>query len=48
MRGDPTALDAIAIGEKLNANGIANLKFYTPRVHASLFAWPAYAEALGA
>jgi spermidine synthase len=48
MRGDPTALDAIAIGEKLAANGIANLKFYTPRVHASLFAWPAYAESLGA
>jgi spermidine synthase len=48
MRSDPTALDAAAISAKLAANGIADLKFYTPRVHASLFAWPAYAEALGA
>ncbi|MEQ1595596.1 MAG: polyamine aminopropyltransferase [Casimicrobium sp.] len=48
MRSDPAALDVVAIRSKLAANGIEDLKFYTPRVHASLFAWPAYAEALGA
>lgn len=45
---DPSTLDATDIAAKLNAHGITDLKFYSPRVHASLFAWPAYAEALGA
>ena len=43
--GDMTVAD---IEKKLTARGIDGLRFYTPRVHASLFAWPAYAEALGA
>jgi hypothetical protein len=36
------------IGARLRERNIVDLRFYTPRVHASLFAWPGYAEKLGA
>ena len=45
---DPRAFSESEISERLTARAIADLRFYTPRVHASLFAWPAYAEKLGA
>lgn len=45
---DPRALSEAKISEQLAAHAITGLRFYTPRVHASLFAWPAYAEKLGA
>lgn len=48
MRTNPRALDGVEIAQRLKQRGIADLRFYTPRVHASLFAWPAYAEKLGA
>jgi spermidine synthase len=48
MRTNPRALDEAAIAQRLAERGISDLRFYTPRVHASLFAWPAYAEKLGA
>ncbi len=48
MRGNPVTLGAADIAARLAAHRIPKLRFYTPRVHASLFAWPAYAEALGA
>ncbi len=48
MNVDPRAIDENTIGERLRARSIDDLRFYTPRVHASLFAWPRYAEALGA
>lgn len=47
-RTDPRALSEAEISERLTERAIADLRFYTPRVHASLFAWPAYAEKLGA
>ena len=45
---DPRALCEGEISERLRTRAITDLRFYTPRVHASLFAWPAYAEKLGA
>ncbi len=48
MRSNPCALGAAEIARRLAQRGIADLRFYTPRVHASLFAWPGYAEKLGA
>jgi len=48
MQGNPVNLSAPDVEARLTARAISGLKFYTPRVHASLFAWPAYAEALGA
>ena len=45
---DPRALSEAEISERLTTRAITDLRFYTPRVHASLFAWPAYAEKLGA
>lgn len=45
---DPRALSETEISYQLTARAITDLRFYTPRVHASLFAWPAYAETLGA
>jgi spermidine synthase len=45
---DPGTLREAEVSERLSAHGITGLRFYTPRVHASLFAWPAYAEQLGA
>lgn len=45
---DPRALSEAEISERLTTRAITELRFYTPRVHASLFAWPAYAEKLGA
>ena len=47
MRTNSRALDEAEIAQRLTQRGIADLRFYTPRVHASLFAWPAYAEKLG-
>ncbi len=48
MRTNPKALDEAEIAQRLAQRGIDDLRFYTPRVHASLFAWPGYAEKLGA
>ena len=48
MRTDPSVIDAAEIALRLNERNIDNLRFYTPRVHASLFSWPGYAAALGA
>lgn len=48
MRSDPSAIAGDAVEQRLAKRGINDLRFYTPRVHASLFAWPAYAEKLGA
>ena len=48
VRGNPSQLAAIDVKAGLASNHIDGLRFYTPRVHASLFAWPAYAELLGA
>ena len=45
---DPRVLNEAEISERLTTRSITDLRFYTPRVHASLFAWPAYAEKLGA
>ena len=45
---DPRTLSTAEISERLTARSITSLRFYTPRVHSSLFAWPAYAEKLGA
>ncbi len=45
---DPRALSEAQISVRLTERAITDLRFYTPRVHASLFAWPAYAEKLGA
>ena len=47
-RTNPSVLNAAEIALRLNERSIDDLRFYTPRVHASLFAWPGYAEALGA
>lgn len=47
MHANPRALSEAAIAQRLAQRAIANLRFYTPRVHASLFAWPGYAETLG-
>jgi len=48
MRANPRALNELEIAQRLTQRGINDLRFYTPRVHASLFAWPGYAETLGA
>ena len=48
MRTDARALTEAVIAQRLSERHIADLRFYTPRVHASLFAWPGYAEKLGA
>ena len=48
MQTDPRTLNAAEISGRLTACAISDLRFYTSRVHASLFAWPAYAERLGA
>ena len=45
---DPRTLNEADISNRLSARAITDLRFYTPRVHPSLFAWPAYAEKLGA
>ena len=45
---DPRALSEAAISGRLSLHAITDLRFYTPRIHGSLFAWPAYAEKLGA
>lgn len=47
-KSGPCALNEAEVSEQLTRRGITGLRFYTPRVHASLFAWPAYAEKLGA
>lgn len=47
MRTNPRVLSEAAIAQRLAQRGIDDLRFYTPRVHASLFAWPGYAETLG-
>ncbi len=48
MVGNPARMSAANVDAQLIRHGIDGLRFYTPRVHASLFAWPAYAEKLGA
>jgi len=48
MHGNPATMAAREVSAGLAKHAIQGLRFYTPRVHASLFAWPAYAEALGA
>ena len=48
MRTNPCTLSAADIAQRLAQRGIDDLRFYTPRVHTSLFAWPGYAEKLGA
>ena len=48
MRTNPRALNDAEIAQRLAQRGITDLRFYTPRVHSSLFAWPGYAEKLGA
>jgi len=48
MQSNPSQLGAADIQARLNVLRVDGLRFYTPRVHASLFAWPAYAERLGA
>ncbi len=48
MLDNPSRLSATDVRARLATRGINGLRFYTPRVHASLFAWPAYAELLGA
>ena len=48
MSHDPGTLSAADIKARLAQHHIEGLRFYSPRVHASLFAWPLYAEALGA
>ncbi len=45
---DPRTISEAEVSQRLIARDITDLRFYTPRVHASLFAWPAYAEKLGA
>ena len=45
---DPRVPNEAEISERLTTRAITDLRFYTARVHASLFAWPAYAEKLGA
>ena len=47
MRTNARVIGQAEIAQRLAQRGIADLRFYTPRVHASLFAWPAYAEKLG-
>ena len=46
MQINPRALSEVEIALRLSERGIFDMRFYTPRVHASLFAWPRYAEAL--
>ena len=48
MQTNPRTLNEAEIARRLAQRGIDDLRFYTPRVHASLFAWPGYAEKLGA
>lgn len=48
MTGNPAQLARAEIAARHAAHHLSGLRFYTPSVHASLFAWPAYAEALGA
>ena len=46
MHTNPRAINEAEIAQRLTQRGITDLRFYTPRVHASLFAWPGYAEKL--
>jgi spermidine synthase len=48
MQTNPRALLEAEVTSRLQQRNIKNLRFYTAGVHASLFAWPAYAEKLGA
>ena len=48
FNANPATMAAREVSAGLAKHAIQGLRFYTPRVHASLFAWPAYAEALGA
>ena len=48
MQINPCALSETEVAQRLDQRAIRDLRFYTPRVHASLFAWPGYAEKLGA
>jgi spermidine synthase len=48
MSTNPQALNEAEIARRLAQRGIDDLRFYTSHVHASLFAWPGYAEKLGA
>jgi len=48
LQGSPATLSATNVRAGLARHGIEGLRFYSPRVHASLFAWPPYAEVLGA
>ncbi len=48
MQTNPTAVSVDQIQQRMTSRGIDHLNFYTARSHHSLFAWPAYAEALGA
>ncbi len=48
MHTNPRAINDAENTRRLTQRGITDLRFYTPRVHGSLFAWPGYAEKLGA
>jgi spermidine synthase len=48
MRINPRSLAEADVALRLQQRKIGGLRFYSPRVHHSLFAWPPYAEALGA
>jgi spermidine synthase len=48
MHTNPSAINEAEIAQRLAQRGITDLRFYTPCVHGSLFAWPGYAEKLGA
>ena len=48
MHANPRALAEAEVAQRLAQRGIDDLRFYTPRAHTSLFAWPGYAEKLGA
>jgi spermidine synthase len=46
MHTNPRALSEAEIEQRLKQRAVSDLRFYTPRVHTSLFAWPAYADRL--
>ncbi|MBL8311378.1 MAG: adenosylmethionine decarboxylase [Burkholderiales bacterium] len=48
LQGSPARLSTADVEQGMARHGLHGLRFYSPRVHASLFAWPVYAEVLGA
>ena len=43
---DPLRLDEVAVARRMSERGLVGLSLYSPRMHAGLFALPAFVEAL--